>query len=189
MALARIAREHVNLQRDPLEACSVGPAKTDDSRWWVGHITGPPDTPYEQRNLSIAIVFPEDYPMKPFQLTFTTPLSHPSVSGEGEVRLPELEEKHWSPVLTVRSILICVQALLSNQDPPKRVTHSEAAEHNIGSNATGKCVEPTHHGRKIKGKTYMIDMSRPEYQEYNNLIKAEEKDEFFINYADMIRDL
>ncbi|KAH9882610.1 hypothetical protein J1614_000846 [Plenodomus biglobosus] len=146
MALRRIAQEHADLQRDPLETCSASPAGTDNPLQWIGYITGPPDTPYEQKRFSIAIAFSEDDPMKPFRLTFTTPLSHPNISDEGEVWLAELEEKHWSPVLTVRSILLCLQVLLSNPKPYQHVMNSKAArvhlknnpqEHDGGSNAAG----------------------------------------------------
>lgn len=202
MALKRIAQEHADLQRDPLEACSAGPSDDENPRRWVGYISGPPDTPYENRALSTAIVFPEDYPMTPFQIHFTTPLSHPNVSGEGEIRLDELEERNWSPVLTVRSILICVQALLSNPEPVKGGTKSEVAkadstynpqDHDIESNAakgsTELTQEPTHYGRRIGGKKYGMDIRRPEFEEYENLTEGEEKDKFFIEKADIIKEL
>jgi len=198
MALARIAQEHADLQRDPLETCSAGPARSDNLRQWVGHVTGPPDTPYEHKNLPIAIVFPENYPFTPFQITFTAPLSHPNVSKEGEVRLAELGEKNWSPALTVRSILICLQALLSDPYPLEGVINSEAArvfptsnsqEHDIDSNATEGRAKPLYHGRKIQGKTYGIDISRPVLKEYENLNQEEEKDKFFIKNADIVRDM
>lgn len=197
MALKRIAQEYEDLQRDPLETCSARPAENGNLRQWTGYITGPPDTPYGQREFSIAIVFPDSYPMKPFKLSFTTPISHPNVSEDGDVRLAELEEKHWSPVLTVRSILICVQALLSGLYHLKGVGNSNIAssystnnpqEHGIGFNATQECIEPTHHGKRIGGKTYGMDMSRPEFEEYMSLT-GEERDKFFVKNADVVRDL
>ncbi|KAF1835697.1 UBC-like protein [Decorospora gaudefroyi] len=197
MALTRIAKEHADLQRDPLKTCSAGPAGASNPRQWVGHITGPSDTAYEQRDFSIAIAFPQDYPMKPFQLTFTTPLSHPNISEEGEVRLVELEEKHWSPVFTVRSILICLQALLANPDPSNGVLNSKATrtyltnqpqEHDVSSSAAKGCVQPTHNGKRIAGKKYGIDMSRPEFEEYKNLTGVEEKNKFLVENADIVRD-
>ncbi|KAJ4376344.1 hypothetical protein N0V83_001627 [Neocucurbitaria cava] len=187
MALTRIAQEHANLQRDPLETCSAGPADAGNPRQWVGHITGPSDTLYEQRDFSIAIVFPQDYPMKPFQLTLTTPLSHPNISDEGQVRLAELEEKHWSPVFTVRSILVCLQALLANPDPSNGVLNSKAARVDF-TNQRQEHVEPTHNGKRIGGKKYLIDMSRPEFEVYKNLTTVEEKDKFLIENADLVRD-
>ncbi|UPX13408.1 E2 ubiquitin-conjugating enzyme [Ascochyta rabiei] len=179
MALARIAQEHADLQRDPLETCFAGPTQSDNPRRWAGHITGPSDTPYEHRDYSIAIVFPEDYPIKPFQITFTTPLSHPNVSVDGEVRLAELEEKHWSPVLTVRSILISLQALLSGSP-------NYAQEHNVDLKAVEGSTEPTHDGRKIGGKKYGMDISRPEFKEYSKLTDVEERNKFFIKHADIV---
>jgi ubiquitin-protein ligase len=136
MALRRIAKEHADIQRNPLETGSAGPVEASNPRQWVGHITGPPNTPYEQIDFSIAIAFPEDYPMKPFRLTFTTPVSHPNVSEEGEVQLTELEPKYWSPVLTVRSVLLCLQVLLSDPEPPKDVLNSEAAGEGLANNTT-----------------------------------------------------
>lgn len=197
MALIRIAKEHTNLQRDPLETCSAGPAELDNPRRWIGHITGPPGTPYEQKTLPIAITFPEDYPMKPFQLAFTTPVSHPNVSEHGEVRLDELEEKHWSPVFTVRSILLCLQALLSspessqgamNIETKKTSLNDNHPEHGVGSRAVKRQVEPTHHGRKIGGKKYAMDMSRPEFGEYENLPESE-KNDFLMKHADIVWDV
>ena len=116
-ALKRIAKEHTNLQRDPLETISAGPADDDDPRHWVGTIAGPPDTPYAQGTFSVDIHFPENYPVEALQLACTTPVFHPNVSAEGEVRLPELEKDQWSPVCTVRTILISLQAMLSDPNP------------------------------------------------------------------------
>jgi len=196
MALTRIAKEHADLQRNPLENCSAGPAEAGSPRQWVGHITGPSDTPYEQRDFSLAIVFLEDYPMKPFQLTFTTPISHPNISEEGEVRLAELEEKHWSPVLTVRSILICVQALLANPDPSNGVREhltNQPQQPDVSSSAAKGSAQPTHrpthNGKRIEGKKYGINISRPEFEEYKNLTRGvEEKNRFLVENADIVRD-
>lgn len=106
---------------------SASPTRARGLLQWVGHIVGPPDSPYQQRVFYIAIVFPENYPLMPFQLSFTTPLFHPNVSDEGNVYLAELQTKHWSPVLTVRTILVCLQALLSDPDLSQGVLNSEAA--------------------------------------------------------------
>ncbi|KAJ8112733.1 hypothetical protein OPT61_g4964 [Boeremia exigua] len=125
MALRRLAQEHANIRRDPLPTCSAGPASTGNPLHWDGYITGPPDTRYAQEKFFVTIVFPEEYPMKPFQLFFTTSLSHPSVNEDGLVRLPELEEKHWSPAQTVRSILMCLQVMLSDLETFMEESDSE----------------------------------------------------------------
>lgn len=198
MALTRIAREAVHLQRDPLEIGFAGPAKNDNPLQWDGHITGPPNTPYEQENFFFTIVFPEEYPRKPFKLTFTTPISHPNISEEGEVQLAELDDKFWSPVFTVRSILICLQALLSDPELDSGGSDSETAKsdlptdpqkHDVGTDSAEGSREPTHHGRIIGGNKYGMEMSRPEYEVYKNLPGgAEEKDRFFTENADIVRE-
>ncbi|EUC46215.1 hypothetical protein COCMIDRAFT_36177 [Bipolaris oryzae ATCC 44560] len=115
MTLKRIAQELTILQRDPIDTFSAGPAETGNLYHWVGYIMGPPDTPFEREKFAFAITFPENYPVKPFKLNFTSPISHPNVSDEGIVLMPELGEE-WSPAQTVRSILICLQVLLTEPD-------------------------------------------------------------------------
>jgi ubiquitin-protein ligase len=127
MALKLITRELPDLQRNPSETYYAGSVEAGNLQQWVGHISGHPDTPYEQRNSSVDIVFPENYPRIALQLTFTTPVFHPNVSEEGDVRLAELEGKNWTPALTVRSILLCLQALLSDPHLFEGVLNSEAA--------------------------------------------------------------
>ena len=115
MALKRIAQELTILQRDPIDTLSAGPAETGNPLEWVGYITGLPDTPFERAKFAFAIAFPENYPIKPFRLSFTTPISRPNVSEEGVVLMPELGEE-WSSVQTVRTVLICLQVLLMEPD-------------------------------------------------------------------------
>ena len=47
-------------------------------------------------------------------LAFTTPIFHPNVSPQGDIQLGELDRQRWSPVLTIRTLLISLQALLSD---------------------------------------------------------------------------
>ncbi|XP_014556670.1 hypothetical protein COCVIDRAFT_99336 [Bipolaris victoriae FI3] len=115
MNLKRIAQELTILQHNPTDIFSAGPAETGNPLEWVGYIMGPPDTPFEREKFAFAIAFPENYPAKPFRLNFTTPISHPNVSDEGVVQMAELGEE-WSPVQTVRTILICLQVLLTEPD-------------------------------------------------------------------------
>ncbi|KAI1670835.1 Ubiquitin-conjugating enzyme E2 [Pyrenophora tritici-repentis] len=117
MALTRIAKEHADLQRDPLETCSASPAEAGNPWQWFGHITSPSDTSYEQ---------------------------------------------------------VC----LTNRPQ----------EHDVSSSAAKGCVQPTHNGKRIGGKKYGIDMSRPEFEEYKNLIRVEEKNKFLIENADIVWD-
>jgi hypothetical protein len=49
-------------------------------------------------------------------------------------------------------------------------------------------MQPTHNGKRIGGKKYGIDMSRPEFEVYKNLTGVEEKNKFLIENADMVSD-
>lgn len=198
MSLTRLAREAADLQNEPLQAGTASPVDSNDPRQWVGHIAGPPNTRYAQEKFYFTIVFPENYPLQPFTLTFTTPISHPNVSDDGEAQLAELRENNWCPAFTVRSILVSLQALLS--DPDLNDEESDSASESLEESvvkASKNSISPfiqrqaeiTHHGRRIGGTIYGMDVSRPEYEEYKTLASGAERDKFFVENADVIRDV
>lgn len=114
MTLRRLEQEWLSLQNDPLPTCSASPISDEDMFHWTGTISGPPNTPYCDGSFHVSIRLPETYPREVPQLTFTTPIFHPNVSPQGDILLGELEPAQWSPVLTVRTLLISLQALLSH---------------------------------------------------------------------------
>jgi ubiquitin-protein ligase len=81
---------------------------------WTGTISGPSNTPYCDGTFHISIRLPEIYPREIPQLAFTTPIFHPNVSSQGNLQLADLERSQWSPVCTIRTLLISLQALLSD---------------------------------------------------------------------------
>jgi ubiquitin-protein ligase len=104
----------MNLQNDPLPTCSAAPISDEDMFYWTGTISGPSNTPYRNGAFRVSIRLPEIYPRDVPRLTFTTPVFHPNVSSQGDLRLADLERSQWSPVLTIRTLLISLQALLSD---------------------------------------------------------------------------
>lgn len=86
----------------------------EDMFHWTSTISGPSNTPYYDGTFHVSIVLPGIYPRDVPQLTFTTPIFHPNVSSKGDVRLGDLEPSQWSPVLTIRTLLISLQAVLSD---------------------------------------------------------------------------
>ena len=114
MTLRRLQKEWLNLQNDPLPTCSAAPDNDEDMFRWSGLISGPPNTPYCDGNFHLQIRLPELYPRGSPQLTFTTPIFHPNVSPQGNVQLAELDRTQWSPAFTIRTLLISLQALLSD---------------------------------------------------------------------------
>ncbi|OTA39926.1 hypothetical protein BTJ68_00037 [Hortaea werneckii EXF-2000] len=125
--MKRIMRERRDLRNLPSEVGHIDPAGEYEAVDWVGSIAGPPDTPYAGGHFPISIHFPESYPQTPFRLTLSVPVYHPHISKTGEVWLAELQENEWSPALTARSVLVCLQAMLSDARPVRGCVLNEEA--------------------------------------------------------------
>ncbi|KAI4724536.1 hypothetical protein E4T49_07747 [Aureobasidium sp. EXF-10728] len=114
MSLKRIAQEFANLQRDPFSTGPVSSASDNDPRHWVAKMSGPPNSPYTDGIFALDIHFPEDYPRTSPQVIFSTPVFHPNVSAQGDIRLAEFEWDQWCPAITIRVLLLSIQAMLSD---------------------------------------------------------------------------
>lgn len=103
---------------------------------WEALIEGPPNTPYDGGLFAAKIRFPQDYPMSPPVMTFTTPMWHPNVYVTGEVCCSilhspgdphyasfELPSEQWSPVQSLEKILLSVVSMLAepNDQSPANV--------------------------------------------------------------------
>ncbi|CAH2034878.1 unnamed protein product, partial [Iphiclides podalirius] len=82
-----------------------------------GQIVGPPDTPYEGGIFLLEIKVPETYPFNPPKIRFMTKIWHPNVSSvTGAICLDILKDQ-WAAALTLRTVLLSIQALLSAAEP------------------------------------------------------------------------
>ena len=84
---------------------------------WVVVLPGPMGTPYAGGEFIVDVAFPFTYPIEPPLVKFRTPLLHPNVSLSGKVCLNILKAGEWSPLLSLGTVLISVQALLSDPNP------------------------------------------------------------------------
>ncbi|WVQ82123.1 hypothetical protein IAT38_004251 [Cryptococcus sp. DSM 104549] len=81
-ATRRLMKEYRELTSDPMQdAITAGPVSEDNMLEWEALIQGPEGTPYEGGVFAAKLVFPNDYPMSPFTMTFDPPLLHPNKSG------------------------------------------------------------------------------------------------------------
>ncbi|KAK8854743.1 hypothetical protein IAR55_003482 [Kwoniella newhampshirensis] len=131
-ATRRLMKEYRDLTADPLQdTITAGPVSEDNMLEWEALIQGPEGTPY--------LVFPSDYPLNPFTMTFDPPLLHPNIYPNGVVCISilhppgddplhyESASERWSPVQGVRSVLLSVLSML--------------AEPNIESGADVECCK------------------------------------------------
>ena len=83
---------------------------------WQGHITGPPDTPYEGGTFFVNIHLPENYPYCPPKVTLQTRIYHCNIDQNGGISLDILQDQ-WSPALSIATILVSIMSLLSEPNP------------------------------------------------------------------------
>lgn len=71
-------------------------------------------TNWEGGIFKLKMHFREDYPLTPPKCKFDPPIFHPNVYPSGTVCLSLLDEdKDWRPQVSIKEILVGIQALLS----------------------------------------------------------------------------
>lgn len=115
MALKRIKKELLDLEKDPPMNCSAGP-KGEDIFQWEAMIIGPADSPYHGGVFRLNIHFPADYPFKPPKVNFITRIYHCNINSSGGICLDILKDQ-WSPALTVSKVLLSICSLLCDCNP------------------------------------------------------------------------
>jgi len=103
-------------QTSDIEGIIASPEDENDIFHWVACIEGPKDSYYEKGAFELSLKFPVTYPTEPPEVKFTTKIFHPNVYTNGEICV-DILKKNWCPILTVKSILISIQSLLSEPEP------------------------------------------------------------------------
>ena len=70
MAVKRLQKEILDIQKDTSENCSAGLSNNSDLFNWDATIIGPTETPYEGGIFYLKLMFPIDYPFKPPKIVF-----------------------------------------------------------------------------------------------------------------------
>jgi len=108
---------HSGVLLEPASKSKTGSDTFDDLTHFNGIFKGPPDTPYEGGRYVVDVRIPNEYPFQPPNMKFITKIWHPNVSSvTGAICLDTLAAA-WSPVLTLKSVLISLQLLLSSPEP------------------------------------------------------------------------
>ncbi|KAJ3044770.1 hypothetical protein HK097_001374, partial [Rhizophlyctis rosea] len=99
-----------------------------------GYLNGPEDTPYAGGQFVVDIQLPNDYPFQPPKMKFDTRVYHPNISSQTGAICLDILKDQWSPVLTLKTVLISLQSLLC--DPvPNDPQDAEVARHYMSDRA------------------------------------------------------
>jgi len=118
IAIQRIQRELKDIHNEDQNNKSMKIEQNGDSlNDLKGQIIGPPGTPYQGGTFFLSIRIPETYPFNPPKVKFETKIWHPNISSvTGAICLDILKE-NWAAALTLRTVLLSLQALLSAAEP------------------------------------------------------------------------
>ena len=114
----RIQRELKDLKtnKDPELGCQLDLEDNSMSNL-AGQIAGPKGTPYEGGTYQLSFEIPNNYPYSPPYAKFITKVWHPNISSvTGTICLDILKDK-WAASLTLRTVMLSIQALLSAPEP------------------------------------------------------------------------
>ncbi|XP_013133770.1 PREDICTED: ubiquitin-conjugating enzyme E2-22 kDa [Papilio polytes] len=119
IAAKRIKREFKEVMKSEEVADGTLKLELVNNSWTElkGQIAGPTETPYEGGKFILEIKVPETYPFNPPKIRFLTRIWHPNVSSvTGAICLDILKDQ-WAAALTLRTVLLSIQALLSAAEP------------------------------------------------------------------------
>ena len=84
-----------------------------------GILLGPMNSAYENGFFRFRMKFPPEYPFKPHQFFFLTPICHPNVHTETGTACHDELLSFWTPRISIREIFIKMHALLTEPDYKK----------------------------------------------------------------------
>ncbi|ETO29102.1 Ubiquitin-conjugating enzyme family protein [Reticulomyxa filosa] len=115
---ARIKKELQDFQKKKKDGAGVeAEIVGKDMQHWIGRLVGPKDTPYEGGIFTVDIQIPDQYPFSPPKCTFNTRVWHPNISSQTGAICLDILKDQWSPAMTIRTVLLSLQALLCTPEP------------------------------------------------------------------------
>ena len=121
-------KEMQAVKDDPEAHITLEFVNESDIHHLKGSFEGPPGTPYENGKFVVDIEVPMEYPFKPPKMNFDTKVYHPNVSSVTGAICLDILKNAWSPVITLKSALISLQALLQSPEPSDP-QDAEVAQH------------------------------------------------------------
>lgn len=116
------------MKNDPEAKIELAFVSETDIHHLKGAFWGPPETPYEGGRFVVDIEVPMEYPFKPPKMKFDTKVYHPNISSVTGAICLDILKNAWSPVITLKSALISLQALFQSPEP-NDPQDAEVAQH------------------------------------------------------------
>lgn len=116
-AQKRLQKELMQLQKQPALDGSSVEIVGDSIMNWKCIITGPKDSPYEKGTFVLNFTFPKEYPFHPPAVKSETKVYHCNFDEQGNMCLDLLRKDGWSPMNSVRDVLVAISQLLVVPNP------------------------------------------------------------------------
>ncbi|RIB12583.1 ubiquitin-conjugating enzyme/RWD-like protein [Gigaspora rosea] len=120
----RLSKELIDLKINPPAGIEV--AESDTFKCWKLSLDGVEGTLYAGERFTLEFRFTPNYPMESPEVVFVGNIPiHPHIYSNGHICLNVLYNQ-WSPVLSVRSVCLSIQSMLSScttKEPPPDNNH------------------------------------------------------------------
>lgn len=116
MAVRRLQQDFRQLLKNKVDGIDASPS-SENFFVWNAIIFGPEDSVYESGAFPLQITFPEDYPLRPPQVRFTTKIFHPNVWWEDGLICVDILKDGWVPSYDVLAILHSIRLLMIDPNP------------------------------------------------------------------------
>ncbi len=107
----RLSQELNSLQSDVQPGWAVETYYPNYFKKWRLYLSGLCETPYENAEFQLSLIFPLEYPFKAPDFRFDTKIFHPNVDDVGMLCIYHAD---YTPTSTVRSLLQDVMSLIRN---------------------------------------------------------------------------
>ena len=136
----RVYEEYHEFNQNPISNCGITVGLLNEGIYtdWKITITAPKDTPYKGGLFILNAHFPPDYPSKPPEVYFITPVYHVNVKptapkSEGEESLGHIcisTLNWWQPQYRMREVLLNIYSLFYMHNPDSAYGTERAKEYN-----------------------------------------------------------
>ena len=140
LALKRIQKDLEEMKKSAIDRVMLGPSDDSNLFHWEGMMKGPDDSLYAGGIFKFVIDFPNDYPMEPPKIMFTTKIYHPNISDKGEICV-DILEKSWSAAFTISKLMISISSLLTDPYPDSALNVESSRLYQTDRKAYNKTVK------------------------------------------------